>query len=430
MPDFGSTIVRLIKIAVGGLASLVSIDIISWYNSKQEREQNEKQHKENIALQKRLLELQQGADLNRDFVNGFLRYHDEVQLYEYKKASDSYPLGVPGELGKMLESDSFPAILVSEIFSDYSDLPTISIRPYLSGLLSNIEIQDGYIHECSGALKLTPKGQLSTITGKFQALNVCMNEFQNRPAIIIYHERGPRSLHSYALLWNFFSIKSSTPSWMQIKVGDFVFDTDSDDQIDKAVDSLQKALYGKQFFLKAWQNIRLPAKSNLFIEEFITHTCLSVICASIDAYFYLTTQKPPSLFNNYVSDLPYTSPFFSSYAQSLLLMKAYIEKDATETVIPSHGDLFNWLQSEIDPIYDSGYTIEAEELSSGEIAMKVKIDSHNAVLVWIPREFRSRPPKPFWFNGHEIQPYEISFVEWSRGPHLADIVEAIKADNL
>jgi hypothetical protein len=421
-------VVGLIKTVISGLASLVTVNLTDWYNGTKDREQRERHHREDLEQAKKLQEAQQRALITQAFTQAFLQRRQEAEIYRRNRDLEDYPLGTRGSLNRLLPNDGHPAVLVSEVFTEHPDAFAVSLRPPLTALLAEIETKEGCIHQCSGALHQKTSGALSAIRGKLQALDICASEFYNRPAIVIYHEGGRHSLHSYALLWNFFPL-NNYPASITIKVGDFYSDLESSVALRSALERLQSALAGSEEFAKAWQAIHLPVQSVRFVEELIVYSCLSVICAAMDAYRFLHSGQSPVLFKKYIERLSYADRYFPAYAQALLNMKVVASRGiATPALLQSN--FFSWLKSELLLFEDSEYQFKAEEQVNGDVSLKVIVGSPFAVLIWIPRDFRNKAPQAFWYDGANLVPYKVPASVWAEQIHLVDIVNVISSDAL
>src|SRR5260221_290352 len=314
------TSVSLIKIAVGGLACLVSVNLTTWYNYASGQAQKEQQYLENLEKITNAQGDQQRSFFNRAFVLAYLQQHQIVEVHGRDGALGVYPLGTRGELCRLHLNDGDPAVLVSKIFAEGIDLSSISLYRPLTADLIGVELKGKCIHQYNGALREQSTGKRYYITSKIQALDICASEFPCCPAIIIYHEGDQHSLRSYALLWNFFSLHEK-PAFISIKIGHFYFELEPSTTLDVPLERLRSSLVGTEAFNEAWEAVRLPGQNPCFCEEFLTYTCRSVIYSALDAYRYLQLDCPPVLFKQYVECLPYVDRFFPAYWLALVHME-------------------------------------------------------------------------------------------------------------
>lgn len=335
---------------------------------------------------------------------------------------ENYPLADIGALARMLPDDGLPAILVSDPFMNTPGVGNLSVRAHLTGLLAEVESAQGCIHECSGALTMTSSGLLSPITGKLQALDICANEFYNRPAIVIYHEGDEHALHSYVLLWNFFLDRRGI-TWDRVRLCDVDMDQTQVTRSGVALSpphtlSPEAEMGGRQ------EQIR---KGHV-LAKVVAQTGFAAVMAILDAHRYLSEELHPSLFR-YVQDLPDAESYQNTYVRFLNRMGRLASRERGQ--VHALSPFLAWLESEFRLIHDAGYPMKAEELPGGNVALLVGQQRKGHVALWISRKFREVPPKVFWYDGIRYTHYAISTEDWVaalENMHLAEIVEKIITD--
>ncbi len=329
-------------------------------------------------------------------------------LGKSERRVSAYPLPDYGHLANLMPDDGLPAVLVSEIHNGSSKPSKLSVKPLITSILTEIEEGHKLLHECSGALK-----SRNVIEGKFQALELCVNEFYNRPAIIIYHESDHHSLHSYALLWNLFPWKRGI-AWDQLKIADI--------ELTRRTSSEVENISGEAVYPQK----RTNSEQNSAVRGFITDACLSATCSIVDAYHALQGNSA-TLFHEFVQPLDYVDSHYEIYVRFLTYM-THMAAGQSKPNIYMLSPFMLWLEDELRLLRDAGYPFAAEEQPGGSIAMLVDIGSSSKVALWLSRSFQAVPPKVFLLSPHgEASSYDIDSESWSFGPHILDIVRAVAA---
>lgn len=322
----------------------------------------------------------------------------------------SYPLSDYGYLAELLPDDGLPAILVSEINNRSLKLASPTIKPFVTAALARISETSRTFHDCSGSFK----SKSSTIEGKFHALELCVNEFFNRPAFVVYHESDGAAVYSYMLVWNIFP-KGSGITWDQVRIAEIRLSQEGDSL--RTRDASHASLE--------------QDRDNQLDDTDLKGACLLAICAALDGYSAFQNMNPDFLLQKVLSEAPGGSGFQHEAYLNILKYIVAVENGEVEPYVYSLSPFLLWLEDEFHILYSAGYDFSAQEQPGGSVTVIVDIGLSRTVAFWLSRDFRANPPKVFLSesNGQSSQ-YELDSETWSFAPHLRDIAKAIRASCL